>query len=71
MRTETANAQESVATAIKNLATTSLRGGLRERPPPEILKSPTSPRGGSRAYNKDSFFLSSMQLRFLQRAQNW
>jgi hypothetical protein len=34
MRTETANAQESVAAAIKNLETTSLRGGLGERPPP-------------------------------------
>jgi hypothetical protein len=35
MCTETANAQESVAAAIKNPATTSSRGGLRERPPPK------------------------------------
>jgi hypothetical protein len=35
MCTETTNAQESVAAAIKNPATTSSRGSLKERPPPK------------------------------------
>jgi hypothetical protein len=52
---ETANAQESVAAAIKNLEMTSSRGGLGEHPP-QILTSLASPRGGNRAHKKILLF---------------
>jgi hypothetical protein len=55
MLIETANAQESIAAAIKNLETTSSRGGLGERPP-KILTSPASPQGGNHAHKKILFF---------------
>jgi hypothetical protein len=56
MCTETANAQESIVAAIKNLATTSLRGGLGERPPPNPNVASLTMRYESRA-QKDSFSL--------------
>jgi hypothetical protein len=55
MCTEIANAQESVVAAIKNLATTSSRGGLGERPP-KIPMSSASPRGRNREHKKILFF---------------
>jgi hypothetical protein len=54
MCTETANAQESIVAAIKNLATTSSRGGLGERPPPNPNVASLTSRYESRA-QKDSF----------------
>jgi hypothetical protein len=65
MRIEIANAQELVTAAIKNLETTSLRGGLGERPPPNHDVASLTTRWESHA-QKDFFFFPS-----LQRAQNW
>jgi hypothetical protein len=57
MRIETANAQELVAAAIKNPATTSSRGGLRERPPPpQCLRGVPAPGGGRGRPQRFFFF---------------
>jgi hypothetical protein len=56
MCTETANAQESVAAAIKNLETTSSRGGLEVCPPPQNLDVASLTTRWESCTQKDSFF---------------